>query len=155
MTQMLTHLSEEEVELSVPSWYRRPIGLGDTGPDARVALRKLGLNPDVPYGELAATRVRGIARTLGAYDHDGVLDSRIAAELGEAEITKAGALPEWFCLRLGDHGTTVAAVAQLLGIGGSEFTPDLTDAVRRFQSGRRIEPTGVVDAETAQALGEL
>lgn len=149
---MSKHLDGEP---DVPSWYTRPIGPGDTGPDVTVALRKLGLNPDEPYGDLAVTRVRGIARTFGTFDHDGVLDERIAAMLGEAEITKAGALPAWFCLKSGDSGTQVAAAARLLHVGGTEFGDDLEDACRRFQSSRRITPSGVIDAETAMALGEL
>lgn len=154
MTETLRHLGEDE-GAQPPSWYRRPIGRGDTGPDVKVALRRLGLDPDEPYGDLAVVRVRGIARKLGLYRHDGVVDEQIAAWLGEAEITKAGLLPAWFCLKIGDNGTQVAAAAKLLGMATSEFTSEMEDAVRRFQSSKRIEPTGVIDAETARSLGEL
>lgn len=155
MTQMPIRINMEMGDHYVPSWFNRPISPGDTGPDVRVALRKLGLDPDEPYGDLAMARVKGFARTRGIYDHDGVLDEVVAILLGEAEITKAGALPEWMCLKVGDTGTQVAAAAKLLGMAGTEFGPELEDAVRRFQSGKRIEPSGVIDAETARALGEL
>lgn len=155
MSQMLTDFGPEWGRYRIPSWFSRPIGPGDTGPDVKVALRKLGLDPEQPYGDLAVVRVKGMARRLGFYNHDGILDEHMAAVLGEAEITKAGAMPAWFCLKLGDSGTQVAAAAKLLGVDGIEFGVEMEDAVRRFQSSRRIEPTGTIDAETAMALGEL
>lgn len=139
--------------MSTPSWYKRPIGVGDTGPDVKVVLRKLGLDPDGPFDQLATCRVKGVARTLGIFNHDGVVDETIAGKLGEAAT--AGLLPEWFSLRLGDTGTMVARAGTLLGWETSEFTEEMEAVVRRFQSASRIEPTGILDAETARALGEL
>lgn len=153
---MLTRPGDEEESLPAPSWFKRPIGPGDTGPDVKVVLRKLGLDPEEPYGDLAVTRVKGLARSMAIYDHDGSVDSTIAALLGEAEIVKAGLIPAWYTIKLGDYGTHVASVAKLLGeTVTEEYTVELADAVRRFQSSKRLEPTGVVDAETARALGEL
>lgn len=141
--------------LSTPSWYRRQFGVGAEGPDVKVVLRKLGLDPDEPFGDLASVRVKGVARSLGIFNHDGVVDEIIAAALGEAATTEAGLMPEWFSIRRGDTGSIVARAARLLGLGTSEFTAEMEDAVRRFQSSARIEPTGVLDAETARSLGEL
>jgi peptidoglycan hydrolase-like protein with peptidoglycan-binding domain len=140
---------------AVPSWYRRSIVAGDTGPDVNVVLRKLGLDQDQPYGELAVARIKGVARSVGIWDHDGTVDEAIAFVLGEAATTEAGLMPEWFSIRLGDTGSIVARAASLLGQDTSEFTAEMEAAVRRFQSSSRIEPTGVLDAETARALGEL
>jgi hypothetical protein len=62
----------------------------------RVVLRKLGLDPDQPYGELAIARIKGVARRLGVFDHDGMVDEEIARALGEAATAEAGLMPEWF-----------------------------------------------------------
>lgn len=148
-------ITTEVAKVSAPTWHKRPIRVGDTGPDVTVALRKLGLDPDEPFGDLAVARVKGIARRLGIFNHDGSIDEAIAAELGEAATAEAGLLPEWFSLRLGDTGTIVARAARLLGQDTEVFTAEMEDAVRRLQSASRIEPTGVLDAETARALGEL
>jgi hypothetical protein len=151
---MLPTITEDRAP-SIPSWYRRTIGPGSEGPDVRVVLRKLGLDPDQPYGELAIARIKGVARRLGVFDHDGVVDEEIARALGEAATAEAGLMPEWFSLKRGDTGSIVARAARLLGLDTDEFDGEMEDAVRRLQSSSRIDPTGVLDAETARALGEL
>jgi peptidoglycan hydrolase-like protein with peptidoglycan-binding domain len=151
---MLPSITQDSA-MPTPSWYRRSIGPGSEGPDVNVVLRKLGLDQDQPYGELAVARIKGVARKLGIWDHDGVVDEAIAFVLGEAATTEAGLMPEWFSIRLGDTGSIVARAARLLGQDTNEFTAEMEAAVRRFQSSSRIEPTGVLDAETARALGEL
>jgi murein L,D-transpeptidase YcbB/YkuD len=145
----------EVIIVPLPSWFKRTIRPGDTGPDVKVVLRKLGLDPEEPFGDLAAVRIKGVARSLGIFAHDGDVDERIASVLGEAAATEAGLLPEWFSLRLGDTGTIVARAARLLGQDGDVFTEEMESAVRRLQSTSRIEPTGVLDAETARLLGDL
>jgi peptidoglycan hydrolase-like protein with peptidoglycan-binding domain len=151
---MLPSITQDSA-MPTPSWYRRSIGPGSEGPDVNVVLRKLGLDQDQPYGELAVARIKGVARSLGIWDHDGTVDEAIAFVLGEAATTEAGLMPEWFSIRLGDTGSIVARAASLLGQDTNEFTAEMEAAVRRFQSSSRIEPTGVLDAETAKALGEL
>jgi peptidoglycan hydrolase-like protein with peptidoglycan-binding domain len=131
----------------------RPFGVGDEGPDVKVALRKLGLDPDGPFDELAVTRVKGIARALGMFEHDGVVDATIACALGEAAT--AALIPEWFSIRPGDSGSVVSRAASLLGLATSTFDAEMEAAVRRLQSASRMEATGVLDAETAKVLGEL
>lgn len=137
----------------VPSWWRRPFGAGDTGPDVKVALRKLGLDPEAGFDALALARVKGLARTLGIWDHDGAVDERIASALGEAATD--GLPPDWFSLRPGDAGTLVARAASLLGLAPREvYDEEMEACVRRLQSASRIAPTGVLNTETAISLGE-
>lgn len=141
--------------MPIPSWFTRTLYEGDTGPDVRVVRRKLGMDPDGPMDRVVIARILGFARKCGYLFHDGCVDEIVAARLGEAETVVAGLLPEWFALRPGDKGRAVAAVAEILGVGGDEYTPELALAVRRRQSAEQMEPTGIVDPETARALGEL
>ena len=41
-----------------PSWYHRPLGPGDTGPDVVVLQRLIGSTPDGSYGPVTTSRVR-------------------------------------------------------------------------------------------------
>ena len=43
---------------AVPSWYRRPLGPGDSGPDVVVLQRLIGSTPDGSYGPVTTARVR-------------------------------------------------------------------------------------------------
>lgn len=66
--------------------------------------------------------------------------------------------PVWWTRPLvsGDRGRDVAVVRRKLGLPMSEvFDDTLTLVVRGFQQGLRLPVDGVVDADTAAALGEL
>lgn len=150
---MLPTITRTE-HVGLPSWYRRPFGVGAEGPDVRIVLRKLGLDPEGPFDELAVTRVKGIARRMGMFEHDGVVDATIASALGEAAT--AALVPDWFTIGPGDEGSIVARARRLLDVGeGSAYTEEMEAAVRRLQSANRLAPTGVIDAVTARLLGEL
>ena len=64
--------------------------------------------------------------------------------------------PLWFDEPLvpGDSGRAVDVVRRKLGLVPGVFDAALSAAVRAFQRGARLPMTGVVDEETAAALGE-
>jgi hypothetical protein len=115
----------EVIIVSAPTWFKRPIRPGDTGPDVTVVLRKLGLDPDEPFGDLAVARSRASPGPWGSSPMTAWLTRRIASALGEAATPRPACMPEWFSLRLGDTGTIVARAARLLGQDTDVFTAEM------------------------------
>jgi hypothetical protein len=137
----------------IPSWYRRVIQEGDTGPDVQIVRRKLGLHPDGPFDRTVIERIKG----LMPKDKTEVLDEVIAELLGETAATAAGVAPEWFTRPLERHdvGEDVRVLRQRLGVADdNRFEHDCEDAVRRFQSARDLPLTGKVDEELALLIGD-
>lgn len=64
--------------------------------------------------------------------------------------------PLWFegPLVVGDSGRSVSVVRRKLGLPPGVFDGELAVAVRGFQRGAQLPMTGMVDEETATALGE-
>jgi len=139
-----------------PSWFRREIGIGDFGPDVNVIRRKLGL-PAGQYTAQVAALIRGIC---GRYDLpvSSEVTEEVAVLLGETEARIAGLPPQWYVRErhFGDEGPDVHALRLILGLSGDPDRLDIqcSNAVRRFQSGSGLKPTGVVDADLALLLGE-
>ncbi len=136
----------------MPSWYSRPLSIGDEGRDVEVVQRKLGARISGVYQEDTARRVRGVQRKMGLLE-SGEVDTETAEAIGER--ADVGLPPEWFTrtLRLNDIGEDVAQLRDLLGlVPGALFTHEVEDAVRRFQSSRQITPTGVVDTALILSL---
>ena len=142
--------------MTVPLWFKRTIVPGDTGPDVDAVRRKLGLGPG-PYDQITISRVRGLMSKFG-YASDGEIDRVAAIHIGETAVNDAGLAPDWYRRPVGlwDEGEDVRAVRGILGLGGEDnrYDPDCEAAVKRFQSSKRIEPTGEIDEETARLLGE-
>jgi len=142
-----------------PIWYRRILAEGMSGDDVNVVRRKLGLT-NGPYDKTTMTRLAGMASKHNI-KFDGKVSPSVAEMLGESEANKAGLVPAWFERELGPKDMFSASgedVRQLRGrlalsVGDDRYTPEVEDAVRRFQSHHKLEPTGVVDAELAKLLG--
>lgn len=65
-----------------PTWYIRPLRLGDQGDDVRAVQLLVRAAPTGYYDEDTARRVRGY-RSLRRLPIRGDVDERLAAELGE------------------------------------------------------------------------
>lgn len=139
-----------------PSWFRRTVRYGDSGPDVETIRRKLGLVPRGRYDETCMELVRGLARKRKIHS-EGEVDEGVARELGESST--AGLTPEWWRreLQLWFEGEDVRTARKLLGVpngGENRYDPDAESAVRRFQSSHGLLITGLLDEKTAQVLGE-
>jgi len=64
-----------------PSWYHRPLGPGDTGPDVVVLQRLIGSTPDGSYGPITTARVR-VAQLQAGLEADGRVGPDEARALG-------------------------------------------------------------------------
>jgi peptidoglycan hydrolase-like protein with peptidoglycan-binding domain len=138
----------------MPSWYRRELALGDSGPDVAVVQRKLKILATGFYTRETEARVRAIQK-----QHDlpatGVVDELTAGAIGESE--RHGLVPDWFTgpLALGDTGEAVEHARWLLGLPrAGAFDRELEDRLRRFQSAHQLYPTGVLTLDVATLLGE-
>ena len=146
--------------MSVPLWYKRVILPGMTGLDVDVVRRKLGFSEGGPYDSAVQSKVRGMANK-NKVTTDGEVSPAVAKMLGESEANRADVAPEWFKRELGPKDMFSASgedVRQLRGrlaldVGDDRYTPEVEDAVRRFQSYSGLEPTGVVDERVAKLLG--
>jgi peptidoglycan hydrolase-like protein with peptidoglycan-binding domain len=65
-----------------PSWYSRPLRLGDQGDDVRALQLLLRAEPTGYYDEQTAMRVRGY-RSIRGLPARGDVDDRLAEQLGE------------------------------------------------------------------------
>lgn len=66
-------------------------------------------------------------------------------------------LPTWFTRKLkrGAVGDDVARLREILGLpAGNGYDMDVVNAVRRYESGRQLPSTGIVDDLLALHLGE-
>lgn len=142
-----------------PSWFRRDIRLGDSGPDVRIVRRKLGFIPDGEYDLAVEERVRGLARKRKVQS-EGEVNKAVAGELGESATHDLP--PSWFSreLELWFEGDDVRRARELLQLGSARevrgenrYDPEMEKAVRRFQSANRLRPTGRLDEATARCLG--
>lgn len=142
-----------------PIWYRRVITEGMTGDDVSVVRRKLGLT-DGPYDKTTMTRLAGMSRKQST-KFDGRVSPAVAEMLGESEANLAGLVPAWYKRELGPKDMFSASgedVRQLRGrlaldIGDDRYTPEVEDAIRRFQSHHKLTPNGVMDEDLARLLG--
>lgn len=100
----------------------------------------LALYPSGVLDEATLVRVRGLRASAGLPVRD-VVDADTAIVAGERARTLTGVPPVWF------PQDAARICTRILGDSGE-------DAVRRFQSGRGLRVTGVVDVETAIALGD-
>lgn len=67
-----------------PSWYSRPLRVGDQGDDVRAVQLLLRAEPTGYYDEATARRVRGY-RSLRGLPVRGDVDDRLASTLGELQ----------------------------------------------------------------------
>lgn len=142
--------------MSVPSWYQREIGIGDYGPDVNVVRRKLGFPPGQYTREVARLIAGLCSRHRIAVTEE--VTPEVATILGETEAAVAGLTPEWYIREVGpgDTGHDVSSIRQVLGLpAGDLFDRTTENAIRRFQSGCGVVPTGRVDADLARLLGDL
>lgn len=138
----------------MPTWYRRELDYGAEGADVEVVQRKLGATVNGLYDVDTAAAVRGLQRRR-ALTPTGIVDEGTAAVLGEAAA--AGLTPLWFTreLHLGLAGPDVALLRDRLGLApGNRFDRETEAAVRRYQSGRAIAPTGAITESLAVQIGE-
>lgn len=141
---------------SVPSWYHREIGLGDYGADVNIVRRKLGFPPG-QYTREVSRLITGLCSRHGIAVLEEVTPE-VAVLLGETEAASAGLTPEWYVREIGpgDTGHDVSSLRQILGLpAGDVFDRACDNAVRRFQSGCGVNPTGRVDDDLARLLGDL
>lgn len=142
-----------------PAWYRRIIYPGDSGLDVVSMQAALGVPTTGVYDEYTESYVRGVQRVANK-EMDGVVDADVAEQIGERARIQAGLAPAWFehDAELGHHCPCVLAIRQALNglphTGQPDFDERVADEVKRFQGNRGLDVTGVVDKETASALGE-
>lgn len=137
-----------------PHWYQRPLGPGASGPDVETVQRLLHGWQTGTYDVETAARVRALQRRHGL-DVTGVVSDVEAAVLGES--LRYGLTPDWYerPVGLGDHCESVATLRYLLGLPDGEcFDVAVDAAVRRFQSAHGLTPTGKVNADVANLLGD-
>lgn len=127
----------------MPSWYYRPLTLGDEGDDVKIVQRKVMTQITGTYDEPTAARVRGVQKKMGKKE-TGVVDADTAEALGEKP--DAGQVPDWF----GADGQD-ERVREILRLSNIE---PLESAIRRFQSELGLELTGEVDETVAVALSD-
>lgn len=136
------------------SWWRRELGLGDTGADVSLVQRKLKCYSEGVYDHETEARVKALQKRLGR-PVTGRVDRDTAEALGEAP--RASLTPSWYSRALArdDYGADVAELRRMLGLpAGDYFDREVEDAVRRFQSSIGMTPDGVVEMTVATALGE-
>jgi len=129
--------------MCAPLWFNEPLTVGDSGRAVDVVRRKLGLVPG-DYDSTLAAHVRAFQR--GArLAMTGVVDEDTAKALGERE--GFGLLPPWWqnAPILPENPLYISKISDLLGRGG-------VDALKRFQGGHNLVPTGIIDETTARLL---
>lgn len=137
----------------IPLWFTREIHLGDTGRDVTTLRRMFGY-PDGPYDRSIMQKVVGLAK-FSKVETGGEVNAEIASIIGPSaddDLT-----PEWFVrdLQQGDMGPDVRALRVALGFkddGDDRFEHDLDSAVRRLQSARGLDTTGVVDSDLSKII---
>lgn len=137
-----------------PAWFSYPLIEGDTGEAVLIIQRKLKVPMTGLMDLTTCARLRGFQRWLGL-EETGAVDRRTAEALGDK--ASVGSAPAWFSrpLSVGDHGPDVAHLCSDLGLlPHTRFTPDVSQAVRRFQSSAGLTPTGTVCRDTATALAD-
>ena len=137
----------------MPSWWRRELQYGDTGPDVEVVQRKLRCWTSGVYDVETQARVRAVQKRVGR-PMTGSLDRETAEALGE--LATASLRPAWYKSEIGHgaRGADVAELRRMLGLReGNFYDQEAEEAVRRFQSSLRIWPDGICDLTVAIALG--
>ena len=79
--------------MKLPSWYHRPLGPGDAGPDVAVLQMLVGVRPDGLYGPVTTSRVR-VAQLQAGLDANGRVGPDEARALGN--LPSYGQVPSWF-----------------------------------------------------------
>lgn len=123
-----------------PAWFHRALRAGDAGPDVAAVQSILHCHASGVLDEATGAVVRGVQVRSGL-PVTGEVDEATAAVIGPRERQVRAVPPLWFG---GDHD---AALARILGASDP-------DTLRRFQSGRGLPATGVVDGVTAVELGD-
>lgn len=138
-----------------PVWWYRVTDFGDTGDDVLIVQRKLGVPMTGVMDTNTTARVRGFQKQHGL-EETGTMTKKTAKKVGDK--ASKGTTPDWWRRPLftGDNGPDVAALRIALKQPNlpAYFDTALSDAVRRFQAGVGIKPTGEVDRATAVALGD-
>jgi murein L,D-transpeptidase YcbB/YkuD len=106
---------------------------------------------DGVYGPATVDAVVALQQAHGL-PATGTLDKATAAALEDELAAKGGAIAE-------EAVASTAATQQTLKLAGywngpvdGEWTPELTEALKDFQTALEVEPTGTVDAATVTAL---
>lgn len=136
----------------MPSWFKRDLGPGDSGPDVEIVQRRLHAPETETYGTVTETYVRGLQRLKGL-PITGEVDEATAEAIGET--ARAGLPPLWYhrVLRLGVTGADVQSLRQALGLSvGEEYDTEVDRAVRRLQSRLGLKPDGVMTQELSLCL---
>lgn len=143
-----------------PLWFTRTITHGMSGPDVDVVRRKLGLQPGV-YDATCERLIRAMSQKANAASL-GEVNDEIAGKLGESEANLAGLTPEWYTRELNpsrdgepSEGEDVRLLRGRLALDTNTgvYTPEVWDAVKRFQSQHRLFPDGVVDEKLSCIIG--
>jgi murein L,D-transpeptidase YcbB/YkuD len=140
----------------VPSWYKRIVDVGMTGPDVDIVRRKLGLGPG-PYDSTTERMVASLARSKKIASN-GEVNKEVAEHLGPSAAEAAGLGPGWYTRpieQMFQEGEDVRALRERLGLGDydNRFDADAEAAVRRIQSANDLPVTGLVDEATARIIG--
>lgn len=124
-----------------PLWYERLLMLGDFGPDVGVVQRKLGLPVTDLFDQSLVIAVRGLQLEAGI-EQSGAVDEETAIVLGPRYGD--GLPPDWY------KGSPLYPGEQAYGLVLGERDEDW---LRRFQGSRGLQPTGIIDEDTALLLG--
>lgn len=139
-----------------------------SGPDVDVVRRKLGFPEAGKYDRSVQAKVMGVAKKRGI-ETRGEVNQDVAEELGPAADEDQA--PEWWPedrrdLKQFDMGPEVKELNKLLNAragmrqgepqaldeGDDRFREDTEAAVKRFQSSKGLDPTGIVDLNLAKSL---
>lgn len=123
-----------------PAWFTRELYADDFGADVIAVQRLVDAPKTGVMDDATLARIRGARQALGR-EIVGVVDQALAVALGE--VSTHGLVPVWF------ERQDWSRLTALLHCNCVTET-----AIRRFQSHHHIPPTGVVDEQTAIALGD-
>ena len=105
------------------------------------------------YGPATVKAVEDLQKDAGL-PVTGLVDRATSAALDDAVAQKGGEAATEDLIEATSVQTTLKLAGYWPGAIDGEWTPELTDALREFQTALGVEPTGVVDAATLAALEE-
>lgn len=105
------------------------------------------------YGPLTVTAVEELQKANGLAV-TGLVDRATAAALSAAVAAKGGAAAAQALAHTAAVQSTLKLAGYWTGPVDGQWTPELTEALKRFQTALGVPPSGAVDAATLNALQE-
>lgn len=127
-----------------PLWWTRDIWIGDQGSDVRAVQQLVGLPTTGFYDLDTASTVRGLQKMAGL-PLTGRVDEQTAIALGPRG--QDAILPDWW------DGADIVPNDVRYDFLTRLF--DGEDGIRRMQGNYGMNPTGVIDHDTALIMGAL